>query len=128
MQVDREARKTMDLMANPEELESEAEHREVSEEHAAVETGKAPSKWHRDRRLAAGRREKGRSGRMGTKGLGDKRPLYVRKKRATAIGIGGWSSGQLSPLGRGGPTYRTLKKTIKLEFVRRANGMPSGLP
>jgi hypothetical protein len=34
--------------ANPEEMESEAEHREVSKEHAAVETGKAPSKQQRD--------------------------------------------------------------------------------
>jgi hypothetical protein len=32
-----------------------AEHREVFKEQAAVETGKAPSKQHRDRNLAAGR-------------------------------------------------------------------------
>jgi hypothetical protein len=51
----------------------------------------------------------------------------VRKKRTTAIGIGGWSPGQLSHLGRGGSTYETLKKTLELEFVRRANGKPSGL-
>jgi hypothetical protein len=31
--------------------------------------------------------------------LGSKRPLYLRKKRATAIGIGEWSSKQLSLLG-----------------------------
>jgi hypothetical protein len=35
-------------------MESEAEHREVSKEHAAVETGKAPSKQQRDWHLAAG--------------------------------------------------------------------------
>jgi hypothetical protein len=39
-------------------------------------------------------------GRRGTKDLGGQRPLYLRKKRATAIGIGRWSSRQLSPLGR----------------------------
>jgi hypothetical protein len=58
MQVEREARKTTDLKVNPEEMESEAEHREVSKDHAAMETDKAPSKWHRDGHLAAGRRGK----------------------------------------------------------------------
>jgi hypothetical protein len=38
--------------------ESEAEHREDSKEHAAVETGKAQSKRHRDRYLAADRRQR----------------------------------------------------------------------
>jgi hypothetical protein len=65
-------------------------------------------------------------GKRGTKDLGSKRSLYVRKKRATAISIWGWSSRQLSRLGRGGPTYKTLKKTLELEFVKRANGMCSG--
>jgi hypothetical protein len=65
-------------------------------------------------------------GKRGTKKLGSKRPLYVRKKRATAIGIGGWSPRHLSPLGRIGPIYKTLKKTLELEFVMRANGMSSG--
>jgi hypothetical protein len=63
----------------------------------------------------------------GTKALGGKRPLFLRKKRASAIGIGGWSSRQLSPLRRDGPTYKTLKKTPELEFMKRANGLSSGL-
>jgi hypothetical protein len=46
--------------------------------------------------------------KRGTKDLGSKRPLYVRKKGATAIGIGGWSSRQLSLLVRRGPAYKTL--------------------
>jgi hypothetical protein len=66
-------------------------------------------------------------GKGGTKDLGGKRPLYLRKKGATAIGIEGWSSRQLSPLGRGGSTYKILKMTLELEFVKRANGMSSGL-
>jgi hypothetical protein len=37
-------------------IEFEAEHWEVSKEHAAAETGKVP--WHRDRHLAAGCRGK----------------------------------------------------------------------
>jgi hypothetical protein len=37
------------------------------------------------------------------------------------------SSGQLSPLGRGGPTYKILKMTLELEFLKRAPGMPIGL-
>jgi hypothetical protein len=55
MQVEREARKSTDLKANPEEMESEEEHREVAKDRA-VEAGKAPSKRHRNRHLAAGRR------------------------------------------------------------------------
>jgi hypothetical protein len=50
----------------------------------------------------------------------------MRKKRETAIGIRGWRSRQLSPLGRRGPAYKTLKKTLELEFVKRANEMSSG--
>jgi hypothetical protein len=46
-------------------------------------------------------------GKRGTKDQGRKWPLYVRKKRATTIGIGGWSSRQLSPLGRRGLAYMT---------------------
>jgi hypothetical protein len=66
-------------------------------------------------------------GRRATKDVGSKRPLYLRKKRMITIGIGGWSSGQLSPLGRGGPTYKTLKNILELEFVKRANRMSSRL-
>jgi hypothetical protein len=62
-------------------------------------------------------------GRSGAKDLGGKRSPYVRKKGATAIAIRGWSSRQLSPLRRGGPTYKTLMKTLELEFVKRAKGM-----
>jgi hypothetical protein len=66
-------------------------------------------------------------GRRGTKDLGSKRLLYLRKKRVTAIVIRGWSSGQLSSLGRG-PTYKNVKKILELEFMmKRANGMSSGL-
>jgi hypothetical protein len=66
-------------------------------------------------------------GKRETKDLGRKRPLYERKKRTTVIGIGGWSSRELSPLGRRRSAYRTLKKTLELEFVKRATGMFGGL-
>jgi hypothetical protein len=67
-------------------------------------------------------------GKRGTKDLGSKQQLlYLRKKRATAIDIGEWSSGQLSPVGRGGPFYKTSRKTLQLEFVKQANGMPRRL-
>jgi hypothetical protein len=65
-------------------------------------------------------------GKCGTKDLGGKQPPHVRKKRATVIGIGGWSSRQLSPLGRRVSAYEALKTTLELEFVRRAHGMSSG--
>jgi hypothetical protein len=48
-------------------------------------------------------------------------------KNPTKKGIGGWSSGHLSPLGRGGPTYKILKLTLELEFAKQANGISSGL-
>jgi hypothetical protein len=64
-------------------------------------------------------------GKRGTKDLDSKQPLYMRKKRATAIGIGGCSSGKLSPLGRGGLTYKTIKMSVELEFMKRANRMSS---
>jgi hypothetical protein len=66
-------------------------------------------------------------GKRGTKDLGAKWPLYVRKKRETVIDIRGWSSRQLSPLGRRGSAYKTLEKTLELEFVKRATGMFGGL-
>jgi hypothetical protein len=49
------------------------------------------------------------------------------RKDPTINGIGGWNSGQLSPLERGGPTYKILKMTLELEFLKRAPGMPIGL-
>jgi hypothetical protein len=55
--------------------------------------------------------------KKGTKDLDSKRPLYMKKKGATTMGIRGWSSRQLSPLGRRGPAYKILKKTLELEFV-----------
>jgi hypothetical protein len=65
--------------------------------------------------------------KIGIKDLSDRRPLYVRKKRATAIDMGRWSSRQLSLLGRRVSAYEALKKTLDLEFVKRARGMSSGL-
>jgi hypothetical protein len=57
-------------------------------------------------------------GKSGTKDLGGNQSLYVRKKRATTIDIEGWSSRQLSPLGRRVSAYKTLKKILELEFVK----------
>jgi hypothetical protein len=51
----------------------------------------------------------------------------VRRKTVTAIGTGGLSSGQLSPLDRREPAYKILKKTNVLEIVKRAVGISSGL-
>jgi hypothetical protein len=50
----------------------------------------------------------------------------VRKMRTTVIGIAGWSSRQISPLGRRVSAYEVLKKTLELEFVKRACGLSSG--
>jgi hypothetical protein len=61
-----------------------------------------------------------------TMGLGGKRPLYPKKRKTTGIDIGGWSFGQLLPLGRRGLTYK-IKMTLELEPVKQAKGMPSGL-
>jgi hypothetical protein len=53
MPADQEASKTMDVKANPDEMEPNLEHRKVPNEDAAVEGRK---KWHRCRKVAAGRR------------------------------------------------------------------------
>jgi hypothetical protein len=45
-----------DLKANPEEMQSESEHREVPKEYAAVKPVRGRKKRHRGRHLAAGRR------------------------------------------------------------------------
>jgi hypothetical protein len=57
----------------------------------------------------------------------DKRQLDVRKKRETAICVGGRSSGQLSPMGIKVPAFKTLQKTFKLQIVKRAKEVSSGL-
>jgi hypothetical protein len=64
-------------------------------------------------------------GKIGIKNLSDRCPLYVRRKRATVIDIGGWSSRQLSPTGRRVSTYSVLKKNLELEFVKRTRGISS---
>jgi hypothetical protein len=46
VQANREARKAMDLKANPEEMESESEHREVPKEDAVVKPVKGRKKRH----------------------------------------------------------------------------------
>jgi hypothetical protein len=51
----------------------------------------------------------------------------VRKKRATVIEIRGWSSRQLSPPGRRVLAYEDFKKTLELDFMKRACGMSSGI-
>jgi hypothetical protein len=40
------------MVENPEEIESKAEHQGLPKEDAAVETGKGPNYWHRDRHPA----------------------------------------------------------------------------
>jgi hypothetical protein len=55
MQGDREARKTTNLKANPEEMASEAKHREDPKERAAVKPVGGLRKQHRGRNLSAGR-------------------------------------------------------------------------
>jgi hypothetical protein len=65
-------------------------------------------------------------GSKATKDLGGKRPLYPEKRKTTGTDIGGWSLGQLLPLGRKGPTYKILKKTLELESVKQSKGCPAG--
>jgi hypothetical protein len=65
-------------------------------------------------------------GKRGTKNVGDKRPLYVRKKRATANGIGGGTQDSCHLWEEEDRPTRPPEKTLELEFVKRANGMCSG--
>jgi hypothetical protein len=43
----------MDVVANPEEIQSKVEHWEVPNKEAAVKSSGALKKWHRDGNLAA---------------------------------------------------------------------------
>jgi hypothetical protein len=88
---------------------------------SAVE--RATQRVGRLRKNLQSRKESGKA----TKNLGGKRPLYPEKRKTTGIGIGGWSLRQLSPLGRRGPTYKIFEKTLELESVKQAKGMPSEL-
>jgi Fe2+ transport system protein B len=54
MQANQEASKTIDLKANPEEMESKSEHQEIPKEHATVKPVGGLRKQHRGRKLAAG--------------------------------------------------------------------------
>ena len=51
-----EKTESMDLKANPEEMESDSGHREIHKEDAVVKSDKGRKKRHRDRHLGAGRR------------------------------------------------------------------------
>jgi hypothetical protein len=61
MQADRETRKTTDLKANPEEMESEAEHYEVPKECAVVKPVGGLRKRFRTRSLLQGNVENQRN-------------------------------------------------------------------
>jgi hypothetical protein len=60
-------------------------------------------------------------GICGTKKPG-RQASAIRKKEE---GIEGWSSRQLPPFGRRVSAYEDRKKTLELEFVKRARGMSS---
>jgi hypothetical protein len=66
-------------------------------------------------------------GKGKTNYIGGRRPLDVRKKRETGIGIRGWTSGQLSPMRMRVPAYKTLQKTFRRQIVKRAKEVSSGL-
>jgi hypothetical protein len=68
-----------------EEMESKAEHREVPKEHAAVETGKAPSKQHRGQNPDAGRSGKPKVLTRGDRGTRRKLAATCRKVSRGAI-------------------------------------------
>jgi hypothetical protein len=50
------------------DMESEEKYREVSEEYATVETGKAPRRCYRDQHLNAGRNRKPKELTQGDRG------------------------------------------------------------
>jgi hypothetical protein len=97
-----------------------AGHRRTGQNRDNVE--RATQKVGRLRKNLQPRQENGN----GTSNLGGKRQLYP-EKRTTGFDVGRWSLGQLSPLGRRGPTYKILKKTLELRFTKQADEMNSGL-
>jgi hypothetical protein len=76
-----------DLEANPEEIESEAEHEEVPKEEAAVKTGRALKERHGDGHLAVSRRGKPKKRTQGNgrsrKKLAVARRWMTRRARVT---------------------------------------------
>jgi hypothetical protein len=58
----------MDLEANPEEMQSEAEHLEVPKEEAAVKSSGIPKKWHKGQNVAAGHHQKPKEQTQGSCG------------------------------------------------------------
>jgi hypothetical protein len=64
---------------------------------------------------------------MGIKDLGSRWPLYLRKKRTTTDGIGGWSSGQRSPLGSGGTLKKTLYEFVSMKVAKQIARTSAGL-
>jgi hypothetical protein len=80
----------------------------------------------RVRRLRKNLQSRQESGKA-TKDLGGKRPLYTKKRKTTGIDIGGWRSGELSPLGRRGPTYKILKMTLERKIAKQIAESPVGL-
>jgi hypothetical protein len=58
-------------------------------------------------------------GRRRTKDLRGKRPKYLRKKTATAIGIRGCKSGHRSPLGSKRTQKKTLSEIVSMKIAKQ---------
>jgi hypothetical protein len=98
MQADREASKTTYLKVNPEEMESESEHREVPKEDSMMKLVKGWKKRHRGRKPTAGQHGEPKELTRGTCGSGRKvaaacmkvsRHARVAWPRGTLSGISG---------------------------------------
>jgi hypothetical protein len=74
-------------------------------------TGRVRTLWKRVRTR--------QEGKMGIKDLGGRWPLYLRNKRTTMDGIGGWSSGQRSHLGSGGNLKKTLYEIVSMKIAKQ---------
>jgi hypothetical protein len=93
MNAHQEKRKATDLEANPEVKKSRAEHQEVPKTHAAVETGRASKKQHRDQHLV----EKGRqeSKARTQENCGSQKKLVAARRGTTHHAGVAWSKGHI---------------------------------
>jgi hypothetical protein len=59
---------------------------------------------------------------MGIKDPGGRLLLYLRKEWTITNGIGGWNSGQRSPLGNGVTLKKTLYEIVRVEISKQKVG------
>jgi hypothetical protein len=119
MQADQKARKTTGLKANPEEMESEAEHQEVSKERATMKSSGALKKRHRGRNLVAVPHQKPKDGsRKKVAAAGRKARRKGCSHEGPSVEQGRRKNQTRNNVSRGAPRGQTFEK--RRRWIQRA--------